>query len=291
MNILSKFCQKINFYFENNSRNVSFLWGYCLLILIACLDYQMQTEISLAVLYLFPVSLITWFVSKEAGVIASGLSGLAGFITKFHEPIESSIVVSFWNATVMLMVFLTVSYLLFNLRETLKQGQNLAGIDYATGVANKRLFFELAGMEVKKVHRYRHPLTIIDLDIDNFKTFNQNRGRAVGDQLLYTAAKTLKNNIRETDIVGKIGEDEFVILLPGIGYEPGHIVIDRVQSQLLEVMTCNQWSITFSIAAITFINPPESLDEMLQQADHLMYLVKNSGENQLKHKTANSREF
>ena len=285
MDILRKFCQKINFYFENNSKNVSFLWGYCLLILIGCLDYQIHPKISLSVFYLFPVSLITWFVSKEAGLIASGLSGLAGFITKFHEPRESSIIVSFWNAIVMLMVFVTVSYLIFYLRDALKQGQYFVGTDYGTGVANKRLFFDLAEMEIKKVHRYRHPLTIIDLDIDDFKTFNKKLGRLVGDELLYTAAQTLKNNIRETDIIGRIGEDEFVILLPGIGYEPAHIVIDRVQCQLRDVMAYNQWCVTFSIAAVTFINPPGSLDEMIQQADHLMYVIKNNGKNQMKHKT------
>lgn len=59
-----------------------------------------------------------------------------------------------------------------------------------------------------------------------------------------------------------------------------------IENQLLETMENHQWSVTFSVAAVTFVNPPDSMDEMLQQADHLMYLVKNDGKNQLKHKTA-----
>jgi diguanylate cyclase (GGDEF)-like protein len=286
MDVLS-FFQKVNDYFKNNPKNVSFVWGYCFFIIICCLDCQVHPKISLSILYLFPVSLITWFVSKEAGFVASGLSTIAGFVSKSHsETIQGNTLVTFWNATVMLIVFLTVSSLLLRLRDSLQQEQRLARNDRTTEVANKRLFLELAEREVRKVQRYRHPLTVINLDIDDFKKFNHKFGRKVGDQLLYIAAQALKNSIRDTDIIGRICDDEFVILLPGIGYELSHSVICRVKSQLLKTMENNQWSVTFSIAAVTFINPPETTDEMLQQADHLMYLVKNNGKNQLKHKTA-----
>lgn len=282
-----RFCRKINNYFENNHRTVSFLWGYCLLLLISYLDYQIHPKVSLSIFYLFPVSLITWFVSREAGFIISGLSTIAGFVTKLRsDTLASGVLIPFWNATVMLMIFLIVSSLLIKLRETLQQEQTLGRTDSLTGVANKRLFLELAGMEVKKVNRYRHPLTVINLDIDDFKLFNQSLGQNLGDKLLYTAAQSLKNSIRETDIIGRIGGDELSIILPGIGYDLAHSVIDRLKNQLLESMESNQWSVTFSIAAVTFVNPPNSIDEMLHQADHLMYLIKNNGKNQLKHKIA-----
>jgi diguanylate cyclase (GGDEF)-like protein len=279
--------KKINNYFENNHKNVCFVWVFCLLILISYLDYQIHPKISLSVFYLFPVSLITWFISREAGFIVSGLSSVAGFLTKFRgDTLTSGVIISFWNATVMLIVFLTVSSLLIKLRETLKQEQTLGRTDRLTGVPNKRLFLELAEMEVKKVHRYRHPLTVVNLDIDDFKLFNQNLGRNLGDELLYTVAQSLKNSIRETDIIGRIGENEFSIILPGIGYELANSVICRLKSQLWETMENHQWSVTFSVAAVTFNNPPNSIDEMLHQADHLMYVVKNNGKNCIKHKTA-----
>lgn len=280
-----RFCKKINNYFENNHKTVSFVWGYCLLILISYLDYQIDPQISLSVFYLFPISLITWFISREAGFIVSGLSSVAGFLTKFRDDtLINGMFIPFWNATVMLIVFLTVSSLLIKLRASLKQ-ERIARNDSLTGVANKQLFLELAGMEVKKVHRYRHPLTVVNLDIDDFKLFNQNLGRKLGDKLLYIVAQSLKNSIRETDIIGRIGENEFSIILPGIGYELAHSVICRLRNQLLESMD-NQWSVTFSIAAVTFVDPPNSIDEMLHQADHLMYVVKNNGKNCIKHKTA-----
>jgi diguanylate cyclase (GGDEF)-like protein len=81
-------------------------------------------------------------------------------------------------------------------------------------------------------------------------------GRNLGDKLLYTAAQSLKNSIRETDIIGRIGEDEFSIILPGIGYELAHSVICRLKNQLLETMEIHQWSVTFSIAAVTLLILP-----------------------------------
>ncbi len=287
MDILSNFFTKIGNSLENDHRNASLAWGCCLFLAIACLDYKISPSISLSVFYLFPVSFVTWFVSKEAGFITCGLSAIAAFITKFSgEYTGSSFLASFWNASVMLIVFLTVSSLLFKLRYVLKQEQEFARIDSTTGVANKQLLFELARLEVKKSNRYRHPLTAIYLDIDDFKAINKAFGQKVGDRILHTAAQTLTDNLRETDIIGRIGKDEFVILLPGSGYEPARTVINRVQNQLLLAMEKHQWQVTFSIGAVTFINPPASVEAMIQQADHLMYLVKNNGKNHLKHKAS-----
>jgi diguanylate cyclase (GGDEF)-like protein len=287
MDVLSNYIKTINNYFENNPKNVSLIWGCCFFILISCLDYQASPNISLSIFYLLPISLITWFVSRKAGFIICALSGLAGFATKFpNDYTENSILVPFWNATVMLIIFLTIASLLLKLREVLKQGQELARIDGTTGIANKRLFFELTGTELKKSQRYRHPLTVIYFDIDDFQNINKDFGHQVGDRLLHTVAQTLAHSIRDTDVIGRIGGDEFAILLPGSGYQPARIVIYRVQSELLAAMEENQWTVTFSIGAVTFINPPDSVDAMIQQADHLMYLAKNNGKNQLKHKTS-----
>jgi diguanylate cyclase (GGDEF)-like protein len=285
MDILSNFFTKIGNSLENDHRKASLAWGCCLFLAIAYLDYQISPNISLSIFYLFPIAFFSWCVSKEAGFITCGLSAIAAFITKFSgEYTESSFLALFWNTTVMLIVFLTVSSLLFKLHYVLKQEQEYARIDSTTGVANKQLLFELARLEVKKSNRYRHPLTAIYLDIDDFQAINKVFGHKVGDRILHTAAQTLAHNLRETDIIGRIGKDEFVILLPGSGYEPAHTVINRVHNQLRSAMNENQWPVTFSIGAVTFINPPASVEAMIQQADHLMYLVKNNGKNHLKHK-------
>jgi diguanylate cyclase (GGDEF)-like protein len=287
MNILLEFGKKVNNHFKNKHKSVPITWGIVLFLLISYIDYQVTLKISLSIFYLLPVSLLTWFVGKEAGFLASIVSASTLFIVNFlNDQVEGSFFVHAWNATVIFLFLIIFSFLLFKLRKAQDKEKESARIDPTTGVANKRLFFELARLEVKKVDRYRHPLTVIYMDVDDFQKINDTLGYSVGDKLLYTIAETIKNSIRETDIIARIGGDEFIILLPGSGYEPAHIVIQRVHKELLNAMQKNEWPATFSIGAATFINPPKSVDDMIHRADHLMYLVKNNGKNQLKHITS-----
>ncbi len=286
MNILLEFCEDLNKYLESTHR-VSAILGVLLLILIGCIDYQVDPEIFLSILYLLPIAFITWFVRKEAGFLACILSAIAWFITNENsQQTESSFLVPYWNASVNLMLFFTVAYLLSKWRNALEQEKEFARIDSTTGVANKRLFFELARLELKKAHRYRHPLTVVYIDIDDFKKINDLWGKKVGDQLLQIAAETIKHTIRETDIIGRLGGDEFAIILPGSGYEPANIVSCRVQRELLDAMQKNEWCATFSMGAVTFVNPPNSVDEMIHKVDRLVYLIKYNGKNQLNHKAS-----
>jgi diguanylate cyclase (GGDEF)-like protein len=287
MDILLKIGKKVNNHFENKHRIVPIIWGILLLLLFGYIDYQVTPETSLSIFYLFPVSLLTWFTGKKVGVMASVLSAIAWFLINSPSSyIENSILVNSWNAIVMFLFLFIVSYLLIELRTAKEREKESARVDPTTGLANKRLFFELARLEVKKVERYRHPLTVVYMDVDDFRKINDTLGRRVGDKLLQTVAQTIKTTIRETDIIARIGGDDFVILLPGSGYESANIVIRRVHKELLNSMQENEWSATFSIGAATFINPPKSVDDMIQRADHLMYLAKNNGKNQLKHITS-----
>lgn len=172
------------------------------------------------------------------------------------------------------------------LRSALERESRLSRTDPATGVANRRLFVEFAKLEIETAHKYKHPLTVVYIDIDNFKIINDTCGHHTGDRVLQTVAETIKDSLRETDVVARLGGDEFAILLPKSEYEPAQIVIRRVQKRLLESMERQKLSTTFSIGAVTFTQPPSSVDEMLKQADSLMYLVKNNGKNQIEHRSA-----
>ncbi|HEY9729638.1 MAG TPA: GGDEF domain-containing protein [Chroococcales cyanobacterium] len=288
MSALSDFNQRFLYALEKTHKSVFIGLGIFFLILIGCIDYFVPPEIYLSIFYLLPIYSLTWFVGRKAGIIAALLSAIASSLTHLiNEDRDSFIlIIGFWNSCFNLSLFIILSTLFFELHHFIEEEQKQARIDKVTGLANKRLFFELAHLEIKKSHRYRHPLTIIYMDIDDFKKINEMLGRTIGDKLLKTVAETIKSNIRETDIIGRIGDDEFSILLPGSGYEPAQIVIFRVQSELLKVMQKNNWAINFSLGAVTFLSPPKSVEEMLQPADRLMYLVKNEGKNHLKHRTS-----
>src|SRR5205085_680354 len=133
--------------------------------------------------------------------------------------------------------------------------------------------------ERSRTVRYGRPLTLTYLDLDAFKQVNDTLGHAVGDELLKTVANTLRSSVRASDIVARVGGDEFALLLPESGVGTAEVVLRKLQSRLLHAMQEKQWPVTFSMGAITFLQIPHSCDDMLHSADQLMYEVKSHGKN------------
>jgi diguanylate cyclase (GGDEF)-like protein len=89
-------------------------------------------------------------------------------------------------------------------------------------------------------------------------------------------------------MVARIGGDEFSLLLPETGEEPAALVIRKIHKRLTATMREQGWPVTFSIGVVTFLTPPESVDEMLRTADSMMYFVKGAGKNMVKHKVVST---
>lgn len=122
----------------------------------------------------------------------------------------------------------------------------------------------------------------IYLDIDNFKTVNDTQGHSEGDHLLRQVASTLTTAVREIDTVARLGGDEFGLLLPETGGDAAVTVATKISAGL-KVQVEQHWPVTFSIGMVTYLTAPESADEMIRVADTLMYEVKDSGKNELRH--------
>ncbi|MGA9378136.1 MAG: diguanylate cyclase [Phormidium sp.] len=272
-------------YLENSSRSFLIGLGILLVILIAFIDYLVSPDIA-SILFLVPVALASWFVGEKFGIAISLVCAIVWFfINYFKSEIVLPNYLPYWNTFIRIAFYLTVNYLLAELRNSRERESKLARTDEITGVANRKLFVELASMELKKSRRYGHPFTVTYIDLDNFKNINDYGGYKVGDYVLQVVAQTIKNTVRETDIVARIGGDEFIIFLPGLAYEPAQIVIHRVRDLLLENMDKNLWPVTFSVGAITYISSPETVDEIIEKSDYLMYSIKNRGKNLIEHIT------
>jgi diguanylate cyclase (GGDEF)-like protein len=273
-------------YLENKPKFIIVLLNIALVILIGFIDYLIPPDIYIGIFYLIPILLTTRFAGELPGAAISLLSAITWHIVNFQGGnLYLSPIILYWNTTVVLSFFLTITYLVAKLRKAIEREKTLARVDYTTNLANKLLFFELSQFEIKRACRYGHPLTIAYIDIDDLKKINDRFGYQVGDNLLKVVAETLKQSLRQTDLIARVGGDEFAILLSGNGYESGKTVLLRVQQQLLDAMDKHKWATTFSIGAVTFINPPDSVNEMIEKADRLMYFVKNNGKNQLDHRT------
>jgi diguanylate cyclase (GGDEF)-like protein len=155
--------------------------------------------------------------------------------------------------------------------------KSLSRSDYLTGLANRRAFEELFEMECKRSRRYNRPMTLVYLDLDDFKKVNDGRGHQTGDEVLVAVATTLRSSLRSTDCVARIGGDEFAILLPETDEEGARIIMNKLNAVLQTLLTPTNWPIGFSFGVVTFPAPLESLETMLERADKLMYEAKHAG--------------
>jgi diguanylate cyclase (GGDEF)-like protein len=176
-------------------------------------------------------------------------------------------------------------------KNTMTQEKEISRIDFLTGIRNRRYFIELANMEINRARRYKHPFTMVCLDLDNFKAVNDCFGHTTGDILLRLVARTIQENIRVTDTVARLGGDEFGILLPETGRNMAEVIIQRVQKVNLDYMRKYGWPVTLSIGVVTFTSPPSTVDEMLRISDQLLYNAKKNGKNSIKYEVFGTREW
>jgi len=163
--------------------------------------------------------------------------------------------------------------------------QKQAITDTLTGLYNRRGFVELGQREVERARRYNRPMVAIVLDVDNFKEINDNYGHANGDLVLQTVANRCLQNLRRVDLVGRMGGDEFMILLPETDVSTGSHVAERLHQCISGVpVDINGAKVEISVSmgvARSTISIPD-LDILLSRADSAMYLAKKAGRNQLK---------
>jgi diguanylate cyclase (GGDEF)-like protein len=121
------------------------------------------------------------------------------------------------------------------------------------------------------------PITLAYVDIDNFKAVNDTLGHDAGDALLRSVAKSLTGSLRITDIVARVGGDEFVFILPDQDQDGARIALSKVQRELGDLVLRSNATIGFSIGVVTALPAPNAVETMVQAADALMYQVKQEG--------------
>jgi diguanylate cyclase (GGDEF)-like protein len=169
-----------------------------------------------------------------------------------------------------------------------KKLKHLAITDSLTHLYNRRYLDQVIRREAQRRNRYKDPLSFIILDIDNFKDFNEKFGHDGGDQALKTVGLVLNNCARNTDIVGRYGGEEFVVILTKTPPHNARIFADRVrheiESQLID-MEAENGTITVSIG-IAGVNDNDGTiegKELLAQADSALSIAKDSGRNCVVH--------
>jgi diguanylate cyclase (GGDEF)-like protein len=165
------------------------------------------------------------------------------------------------------------------------QSQKLASTDSLTTIYNRRRFFELAEREFKRAIRFERPLAMIMLDVDNFKNINDNYGHPSGDRALSEIAKICLHELRDVDIFGRYGGDEFIALLPETTLTQATNIAERVrieiQNSKLTLPNNAVISTTVSLGVVSLDASCGSLSILMERADQALYKSKQSGRNQV----------
>jgi diguanylate cyclase (GGDEF)-like protein len=261
-----------------------------LLVLIAgFIDYATGPLYSVSILYLVPVVIAAWYAGRLPSIAIAFASAGAWLIAALlWERYYADSSVIYWNDIIELSFFLIVSYIISALKSSLDYQKLLARTDLLTGVSNRTYFYDLAETEINRMRRYKHPFTICYIDIDNFKQINDTFGHAEGDNLLRNMAGKIRSIVRKTDFIGRLGGDEFGLLMPETDESAALNIVGKIHS-LSELPEFIQKNISLSIGMVTYVSPPSTADEMIKTADDLMYAVKTGGKNNVLYKVIGSR--
>ncbi|HSF83573.1 MAG TPA: diguanylate cyclase [Anaerolineales bacterium] len=162
--------------------------------------------------------------------------------------------------------------------------QKQAITDTLTGLYNRRGLFELGKREVERAHRFDRPLAAMMLDIDLFKNINDEHGHLTGDRVLANMSGRCAQELRQIDILGRYGGDEFVALLPETDRESARLVAERMRSIVQKAIFAYGTSpvkVTLSIGIATLSEGCNDLESLIEYADQALYAAKQSGRNRV----------
>ncbi|HET6935931.1 MAG TPA: GGDEF domain-containing protein, partial [Candidatus Angelobacter sp.] len=265
------------------SRAIQISLGSILLLLAGTgALFASSSFLEFSVFFIIPVAYFTWFIHRKAGAMASAVSAAVTLWANIASPLHVSHPdVVYWNALIWFSFFVSITFIVAALKSLHNRERQLSRVDSLTGIGNRLAFYEFATAERNRALRNHQPITLAYLDLDGFKEINDTLGHQIGDQVLANVARTMQTSVRQTDMVARMGGDEFALILPDTNKAAANTVLEKVLAMLTHAMLQKGWGVTFSMGAVTFLAPPAPVQEMIAGADQVMFSVKKCGKNWL----------
>jgi diguanylate cyclase (GGDEF)-like protein len=253
------------------SRRSMIVLAVLLVLLIGYADFVTGYYLSLGLFYVVPVALLAWYVSRRAGLVGAALSALTWHaVNAVYAPLGLAPAVLVWNSAVRFGFFSIIGFLLSSLKTSYERHSELARIDPLTGLLNSRAFDEALRLELARAQRQSYEIAVVYIDLDNFKSINDSMGHAAGDALLRDVGRSLTQAVRATDIVGRVGGDEFVVVLSSISAISARATAGRLQDLIHQVAGGHAPGVT-ATAGIALSDGTDPIDSLIERADALMY--------------------
>lgn len=261
--------------------------GLALTLGIGLLDDLTGNEISFSVFYLAPTALLAWKGGRSAGLFGAAAAAAVWLFVESRSGFPySHPLIMYWNAAVRLVFFVVTAQLISRQKLVYALERKLSRTDGLTGLMNARAFFQ-EGERIRALcARHARPLTVVYVDLDNFKQVNDSRGHQEGDRLIRLVGRGLLGAVRASDLAARLGGDEFGLLLPETGFEEAEVFIGRLRQSLDDEVDRAYWSVGYSAGVVTFARPPANVEAATAAADRAMYEVKNGGKDRWLHRAA-----
>ena len=208
-----------------------------------------------------------------------------------HLLVASSMSTLYFSSILLLEVANALLFLMLNSQRLAKsliivqqELEKLASSDTLTGLFNRRKLAELCDQEIIEARTLNRPLAMLLIDLDHLKQMNDTFGHSAGDALINTVVKIIRDQLRPTDIAGRLGGDEFLLILPNTTQEHAKSIAEHIRQNVQN--QAFHWedkvlSMSLSIGVASLIDADANWNDWLQRADHNLYLAKNSGRNQI----------
>lgn len=245
-----------------------------LVVIVA--DVVTGGEVSFSIFYVLPIAVVAWRFGRPVVLPGPALAAACWFgVDAVGGREYSHALIPVWNGLVRFGFFLIIANLIVALRDHVRVQTDESRRDPLTGLLNRRGFAERAAVELGRAVRAGRPVTIAFLDVDRFKQLNDSAGHAAGDDLLRALAGRAAGLLRGSDLIGRMGGDEFAILLPETDGRVAPSIIERLHGELVAATASTGAGI--SIGVVSFDPPPADLVVALDRADRVMYLAKAAG--------------
>jgi diguanylate cyclase (GGDEF)-like protein len=255
--------------------------SYLLILAIFPIDVVTGSRVTLNVIYVLPLTVIGLHCSRLAPVVgALSLSIVVQLLTLLSfsdDPMATRIglfvVITVSDAVVVLIARFA--------RHNILEAEQLSTTDPLTRLSNRRALEFAIDAESTRQRRYGGIYSLVLIDLDGFKSVNDTQGHAAGDNALILLAEILRSNTRKSDMIFRIGGDEFVVLMPNTGVADAASLCDSFCTTIARQMLQASFPITASIGFTTVEQAPEPSVDVLTIADRAMYEAKSTGKSRV----------
>lgn len=255
------------------------------IVLVGWVDYVTGRDFGFSLFYLIPIGIAAWFLDRATAFLIAGTASIAWLLAELAWR-PDSLVVPLWNGFTRVVIYFSQAWLLARVRtdqarlqHLLDHEKMLARTDPATALANSRAFVEILENATKPASA--QPLSLVYVDLDDFKSVNDRYGHSVGDEVLLRVADVIRGVTRASDVAARVGGDEFALFLPATSADDAQRVAQRVLDGIAALARTYPLATLGASAGIALCNGAVCDADALLNTAAAMYDAKERGKQRI----------